>query len=126
MAKILYDEYIRNISPAIAPQNLSNGLICCDHFISRCQVDLVHIDGTVREKAMCTLRHLQYKISRIACTSQTDMDTCQRLMILLRMVLKSQNSPGARCSTPITYPNVTSVVHANTSSAQNTHKHTNT
>lgn len=61
LAKILYEEYMQNIPPAIAPQNLSNDLICCGNFISRCQVDLVHIDNTVREKAMCTLKHLQYK-----------------------------------------------------------------
>ena len=101
LARILYVEYIQNIPPAIAPQNVSLDLLHCGNFITRCQVDLLSTDATAQEKAMCTLKHLQYKISRISCTSQADMDSCQRLMILLRLVVNTQNS-GVRSSTPNT------------------------
>lgn len=100
LSRILYDEYMQDIPPAITPQNLSNDLVLCGNFVSRCQVDLIHVDQNVREKALCTLRHLQYKISRLRCTAQADMDSCQRLLILLRMIINNQNPPGMFTSTP--------------------------
>lgn len=118
LSKILFDEYMQNIPPAITPYHLSNDLVNTGNFISRCQVDLVHIDPIVQEKAMCTLKHLQYKISRLACTSQMDIDSCQRHLILLRMII-SQNTPGASASTPNTHANATTSQTSTTLPTQN-------
>lgn len=115
-ANVLYDEYMRNIPPRIDPLHLSNDLICSGYFISRCQVDLIHTDTGVKEKALFSLKHLQYKISRITCTSQADMNNCQRMLTLLRMIIDSQNPAGARSSTP----NATSGGLSNTQSSQGT------
>lgn len=119
LARILFEEYMQNIPPAITPANLSNDLVFTGNFITRCQVDLIHIDSAVREKALCTLKHLQYKVSRLACTSQTDIDSCQRLLILLRIIITNQNPPGASCSTPNAHANATTSHAANASVAQN-------
>lgn len=96
LAKILYDEYIQNIAPAIVPQNLSNDLCLTSHFINICQVDLISPDPNLREKAILTLKHFQYKISRITCFAPADMANCQRFETetLLRIILNGQNSPS--------------------------------
>lgn len=118
LARILFDEYMQNIPPAIIPQNISSDLVLMGNFITRCQVDLLHIDAAVREKALCTLRHLQYKISRLTCTCQTDMDSCQRLLILLRVIINNQNPAGSSCSTPNTHSGATTSQVSSTPSAQ--------
>lgn len=108
LAKILHDEHMQNIAPAITPQNLSNDLRLTSHFINICQVDLTATDPNVREKAMLTLKHLQYKISRLACFTPGDMQNCQRLMTLIRMILNNQNPPSTSTGTTNanTIPNV--------------------
>lgn len=47
LARILFEEYMQNIPPAITPANISIDLVFTGNFITRCQVDLIHIDSAV-------------------------------------------------------------------------------
>lgn len=132
LARILHDEYMRNAAPAISPQNLTNDLRLSAHYITMCQVDLISTDPAIRERATQTLKHFQYKISRNNCNTQDEVDDCQRLLTVIRMILNSQNQPGTSPATPNTNTNVntTSGIPNNPQSqpthAQNTNPNTST
>lgn len=112
LARVLFDEYIQNRAPAIAAHNLSTDLHLTSHFLTVCQVDLMSSEAIARQKASNTLRHIQYKLSRLACTAQNDMTNCQRLVTLVRVIINSL-TPGVYTSTPNTHSTAQSRLNQN-------------
>lgn len=120
LARILFNEHEQGLLPAIPPLNMSLDLRLCAHFITVCQFDLRSPNADVREKAAFTLHYIQNKLSRINCVNRQDMDNCQRLILLLRLIFDTNNRqtvPTTSQTADVSIPNSTN----HTSTAQSAH-----